>query len=105
LQSFLLANQELFHNTFNIFTHNPSYTSIYLFHPCVENSQVCYFIKKSANRSSWSGDFPSLDYGLLRLRSSVQGARDIMIHSIYRSQGTSLIIFFFLMILIFLAFS
>jgi hypothetical protein len=85
----LLAIQEPFHNSFNNSTHNPSYTSFHLFHPCVDNSRVCFFINKSVNPSSWSGDFPSPDYGYLRLKSPVQGARDIMIHIIYRPQGTS----------------
>jgi hypothetical protein len=85
----LLAIQEPFHNSFNNSTHNPSYTSFHLFHPCVENSQVCFFINKSVNPSSWSGNFLSPDYGYLRLKSPVQGARDIMIHNIYRPQGTS----------------
>jgi hypothetical protein len=85
----LLAIQEPFHNSFTNSTHNPSYTSFHLLHPCVENSRVCFLINKSVNPSSWSGNFPSPDYSYLRLKSPVQGARDIMIHNIYRPQGTS----------------
>jgi hypothetical protein len=85
----ILAIQEPFHNSFANSTHNPSYTSFHLLHPCVENSRVCFFINKSVNPSSWSRDFPSPDYGYLRLKSIVPGARDIIIHNIYRPQGSS----------------
>ncbi len=85
----LLAIHEPFHNSFNNSTHNPSYTSFHLFHPGVKKSCVCFFINKSVFPCSWSGDFPSPDYGYLQLKSPVQGARDIMIHNIYRPQGTS----------------
>ncbi len=88
----LLALQAPFHNSFNNSTHDPSYTSFHLFHPCVKNSRVRFFINKSVNLSSWSGDFLSPDYGYLRLKSPVQGARDIIIHNIYRPQGTSSLI-------------
>ncbi len=84
-----LAIQEPFHKSFTNSTHNPSYTSFHLFHPGVEKSQVCFFINKSINPSSWSGDFPSRDYGYLRLKSPAMGARDIKIHNIYRPQGPS----------------
>ncbi len=86
---FLLAIQEPFHNSFNYSTHNPSYTSFHLFHPGVEKLRVCFFINKSVNATSWSGDFPSPDYGYLQLKSMVPGARDIIIHNIYRPQGSS----------------
>ncbi len=85
----LLTIEEPFHNSFNNSIHNPSYTSFHLFHPCVENSRVCFFINQSVNPSSWSGHFPSPDYGYLRLKRPVPRARDIMIHNIYRPQGTS----------------
>ncbi len=84
----VLAIQEPFHNTYTNFTHNPSYTSFHLLHPGVENSRVCFLVNKSINPSSWSGDFPSPDYSYLRLRSPVDGARDIMIHNIYRPIGS-----------------
>jgi hypothetical protein len=50
---------------------------------------VCFFINKSINPSPCSGDFPGPDFGYLWLISSVEGARDIIIHNIYRPQGTS----------------
>jgi hypothetical protein len=49
----------------------------------------CFFVNKSINLSSWPGDFSSPDYGYLRLQSHVDGARDIMIHNIYRPIGSS----------------
>ncbi len=85
----ILAIQEPFHSSYIISTHNPSYTSFHLFHPNVENFRVCFFINKSVNSSSWSGDFQSPDYGYLRLKSMVPGTRDIIIHNIYRPQSSS----------------
>ncbi len=84
----ILAIQEHFHNSFTHFIHNPSNTSFHLLPPGVENSRVCFFISKSINPSSWSRDFPSPDYGILRLKSLVERARDIMIHNIYRPIGS-----------------
>ncbi len=88
-QFLILAIQEPFHNSYTNSTHNPSYISFHLLHPNVENSRVCFFINKSVNPSSWSGDVPRPDYGYFRLKSMVPGARDIIIHNIYRPQGSS----------------
>ncbi len=85
----VLAIQTPFHNSHTHSTHNPSYTSFHLLHPGPENSRVCFLINKSINPSSWSGDFPSPDYSNLHLKSPVEGARDIMIHNIYRPIGSS----------------
>jgi hypothetical protein len=89
LQNYLLAIQGPFHNSFSHSTHNPFYTSFYLLHPGVKYSQVCFFISKAINPCSWSGDFLSSDSSYLRLKSPVEGARDIMIHNIYRPIGSS----------------
>jgi hypothetical protein len=51
--------------------------------------EFVFFINKAVNPSSWSGDFLSPDYGYLQLKSPVEGARDIMVHNIYRPQGIS----------------
>ncbi len=84
----VLAVQEPFRNSFIPTTHNPSYSNFHLHHPSVTNFRVCFFINKSINPSSWSGYFPSPDYGFLRFRSPVNGARDVVIHNIYRPIGS-----------------
>ncbi len=66
----------------------PIHLFIY-FTPVLKIPEFCFFINKSVNPSSWSRDFPSPDYSYLQLKSTVQRARDIMIHNIYRPQGTS----------------
>jgi hypothetical protein len=46
-------------------------------------SRICFFINKYINVSSWTGDFPSPNYGFLRLKSPVNDARDVVIYNIY----------------------
>jgi hypothetical protein len=87
-----LAIQEPFYNFFSNLTHNSSYTSFPLFLPVVEKLRVRFFINKSANPSSWFGDFSSPNKSYLQLKSPVVGARGIMIHNINRPQGTSSIV-------------
>jgi hypothetical protein len=65
LQFSILSIQEPFHNSYTNSTRNPLYTVFHLFHPSVENRSVCFFINKSFNPSTWSGDFLSPDYGYL----------------------------------------
>ncbi len=77
------------HNSFNNSTHIPTHTSFHLYHPGMGNSHVGFFIYKSISPSPCSRNFPSPDYGYLQLKSPVEGATDIVIRNIYRSQGTS----------------
>ncbi len=83
-----LAVQEPFQYSFIPTTHCPPYSAFHLLYPSVLNSRVCFFINKSINPSSWTGDFPSPDYGFLHLRSRVNGARDGVILNIYRPIGS-----------------
>ncbi len=72
-------------------THNPSNSSFYLMYPLLPtNASVCFFVNKPLNPSSNSAAFPTLKYGYLQLRSSVEGAINLMIHNVYSTGYLSL---------------
>jgi putative hemolysin len=80
----VLAVQEPWHNQRVPTTHNPSNSPFHLFYTPSAEASVCFFVNKSLNPSSYSACFPTLKYGYLRLRSSVEGVRDVMIHNVYK---------------------
>ncbi len=57
--------------------------------PILLKLQFFSIVNKSFILSPYSTTFPTPKYGHLRLRSSVEGARDIMIHSVYRTGNIS----------------
>jgi hypothetical protein len=83
----VLAVLEPWHNSCLLTTQNPSNSSFYLFYPCSAEASVCFFVNKSLNPSSYSACFPTPKYGYLRLRGSVEGVGDVMIHNVYRKQN------------------
>jgi hypothetical protein len=85
---FVLAVKEPFQNSYIPTTHSHSYSTFHFLHQSVLQSCVCFFINKSINPSSWTGDLPSPNDSFLRLRSSVNGARDVVIHNIYWPIGS-----------------
>jgi hypothetical protein len=86
----VLAVQEPWRNLHMHNTHNPSNSLFHLFNPLSAKALVCFFVNKSLNPSSYSATFPTPKYGHLCLRSPVEGARDIMIHNVYRTRNLSL---------------
>jgi hypothetical protein len=58
--------------------------------PLAAEASFCFFVNKSLNPSSHFATFLTTKYGHLRLRSLMEGARDIMIHNVYHSGNLSL---------------
>ncbi len=85
----IFAIQEHWQNPHIHTTHNPSTSSFHLFYPPSADASVCFFLNKSLNPSSYSVAFPTPKYGYPRLRSSVEWARDVMIHNVYRTGNLS----------------
>ncbi len=83
----VLAVQEPWRNPRVLTTHNPSNSSFHLFYPPSAEASVCFFVNKSLNPSSYSACFPTPKYGHIRLRSSVEGVRDVMIRNVYRTRN------------------
>jgi hypothetical protein len=83
----VLAYQEPWRNPCILTTHNPSNSSLHLFYPPFVEASVCLFVNKSLNPSSYSACLPTPKYGYLRLWSSVEGVRDVMIHNVYRTRN------------------
>jgi hypothetical protein len=81
----VLAVQELWCNSRILTTHTPSLSAFHLFSPPSNDASVCFFVNKSLNLSSYTSCFPTPKNGSLRLRSSTQGGRDIMILHVYRT--------------------
>ncbi len=85
----VLAVQGPWQNPHMHTTHNPSNSSFHLFFPPSAVASVCFFVNKSLNPSSYSATIPTPKYGHLRLRSPVEGAREIMIHTVYHTRNLS----------------
>jgi hypothetical protein len=83
----VLAVQEPWRNPCIHTTQNPSDSSFHLFYPPSAEASVCFFVNKSLNPSSYSACFPTPKYGYLRLRSSVESVKDVMIHNVYRTRN------------------
>jgi hypothetical protein len=83
----VLAVQEPWQNPHILTTHNLSTLSFHIFYPPFADASVCFFVNKSLNPSSYSACFPTPKYGHLRIRSPVEGVRDIMIHNVYRTRN------------------
>jgi hypothetical protein len=85
----VLAIQEPWQNPHIHTTHSPSNSSFHLFYPPSADAPVCFFLNKPLNPSSYSVAFPTPKYGYLCLRSSVEGARVVVFHNVYRSRNLS----------------
>jgi hypothetical protein len=83
----ILAVHEPWQNPHIYSTHNPLNSLFNLFYSPSADASVCFFVNKSLYPSSYSVAFPTPKYCYLRLRSSAQGARDVMIHNLYRTRN------------------
>ncbi len=86
----VFAVQEPWRNPHMHTTHNPSNFSFHSFYPPSANASVCFFVNKSLNPSSYSASFPTPKHGYLCMKSSVDGAKDMMIHNLYLTGNLSL---------------
>ncbi len=85
----VLAVQEPWQNPRVLTTHNPSNSSFHLYYPPSAEASICFFVNKSLNPSSYSACFPTPKYSYLRLRSPVEGVKDVMIHNVYKMRNLS----------------
>ncbi len=83
-----LAIQEPWQNPHIHTTHNPCNSSIHLFYPASADS-VYFFVNKSQHPRSYSAAFHTPECSHLCLRRSVEGARDVMIHTVYSTGNIS----------------
>jgi hypothetical protein len=69
--------------------HNLSNLSFHIFYCSFAQASVCYFVNKTLNPSSYSATLLTPTYSHLHLRSSVEGARNVMIHNVYHTGNLS----------------
>ncbi len=85
----VLAIQESCQNPNTHTTNNPSNSSFHLLYPPSADASARFPANKPPNPSSYSAAFPTPNYGFFCLRSSVAGARDVVIHNVYCTKSLS----------------